>query len=110
MPFIFRILKAAQGLGAGPNNALYTVGAAPTTSAIISNVRFYNTAAGTVTATLIIRPSAGAVNPSNFAKVVVPGTSVAVYNTEVTLGQGVVLEASMSASMDVNVFGVERTQ
>ena len=108
MPFIFRILKVAPALAAGANNPLYTVGAAPTTSAIVSNIRFNNTAAAGATAVLIYR-SATAGTPSNFAKVTVPASSSAIYNTEITLAQGNIIEVSNSATLDVNVFGVERT-
>ncbi len=109
MPFIFRILKAVQGLGAGAANPLYTVGAAPTTSAIISNVRFYNSGGVVGTASLVYKSDSGA-TASTFAKVIIPTSSTAIFNSELTLSTNNILQASTNVSLDVAVFGVERTQ
>ena len=110
MPFIFRVLKSTPSMAIGSNNPLYTVGNSPTTSAIISNIRFYNASTASASAVLIFRPTSTSVLPSNFAKLAIPGTSSVSFNTELTLGQGNIIEASTSAILDVSVFGVERTQ
>lgn len=106
MPFIFKILKQVQAQAAGANIPIHTVGSAPT-STIVSSVRFYNSSGVAATAAMIYR-SAGGQSPTTFARIICTPSTTTVFNTELTLAAGNVLEASTSAVMDIVACGVDR--
>ena len=105
MPFNFKMLKAGA-LAVGPNPSVYTV-LAPATSAIVSNVRFYNANATTATADVRVRGTGGLV--FMVEQVIVPANGQVVTTKELTLGLGEAIDISVANNpVDFLVSGVER--
>ena len=105
MPFVLKLLKAAQSNN-GLATTLYTVPAA--TSAIVSNIRFVNTSAGSATVDLFFKPGGGTgVRILDKAKSVLANKLLLV-TPELTLAAGDVIEATTSVVMDYVVCGMER--
>jgi hypothetical protein len=108
MPFIYKILKQIQNQPVGSNIGIYTVGVAPS-SAIVSNIRFYNGTVGPATVTVAIKPTPGSA-ATNYAKIVCGPSASTVFSTELSLGPQNVVEVNTSgASLDIVAFGAERT-
>ncbi len=106
MPFIFKILKQVQAQAQASSVPIYTVGPAPT-STILSNIRFYNSGGVVATVGFIFKATAAAA-ATNFARITCPVSSTTLFNTELTLNSGNVIEVSTSATLDIVAFGADR--
>jgi hypothetical protein len=105
MAFVLKLLKAAQ-TNNGTATTLYTVPAA--TSAIVSNIRFVNTTAGSATVNLFYKPlGVGPVRILEKDKPV-PANELLLVKPELTLAATDVIEATTSVVMDYVVCGMER--
>ena len=105
MPFTFKALATLPGQSA-TTVLLYTV---PTsaTSAIVSNISFSSSAAGT----LDLQFFKAAADPSGvlFARVPILASASAGFFNEITLTQGNTIKVTSSVAFDAVVFGAERT-
>jgi hypothetical protein len=115
MPFIFRLLKAAS-LTAATNNDFYKVGTTANpaaTSAIISNIRLFNTDTVARSVDLYTRLVSGGTQVHLLGQVSINAASSFVFNTmELTLAKDSVIDVSTTAPTPsrINCFinGVER--
>lgn len=103
MALVIKLLGALQ-TNAGSLTTIY----APTTSAIVHNIRFATaTASGTVN--LFINPSG--TDPARRIldkNVVIPANDILVVKPEITMGPGDTIEATTSVAMDCVVSGFTR--
>ena len=113
MPFIFKLLKAAS-LTAATNDSFYKVGTTANTaatSAIISNIRVYNTSGATVTVDIFVRTTSAGTQVRIGTQLSVPATSSKVFNAnELTLAKDSVIDVNTSGAGVVNciINGAER--
>ena len=105
MPFVLKLLKAAQSNN-GLATTLYTVPAA--TSAIVSNIRFVNTSAGSATVDLFFKPGGGTGVRILDKAISVVANKLLLVTPELTLAAGDVIEATTNVVMDYVVCGMER--
>ena len=108
MPFVYKILTQIQNQPVASNIGIYTVGVAPS-SAIVSNIRFFNSTGVTASVVLAFR-SVSSNAATNFARLNCPAGTSTVFNTELSLGSLNVIEVSTIGSvLDIVAFGVDRT-
>ena len=105
MPFIFKMLKA--GTAAVGTSPLYTVPV--NTQTLVSNLRFHNSGAVAVSFDIAVKSTSGSSPQTVISGISVPASGQAIFNSEMTLSAGNVVEVTASlAGVDYLLSGVER--
>lgn len=107
MPLLLKTLHSTYNNPPG-SVMLFSV-AAPASSAIVSNIRFYNRGNTSATTTVLLKLSSTDSAPRTLAKVTTNVGASEILQLEITLGTGNILEASTAGgNLDFALFGVER--